>query len=237
MHVESMRDILNRCQQSRAHNDRMRSLIPKGVAPSLRTNFARCAIDLAMEHHSALIRVTEAGEYGTAGALLRPVLEASTAGYWFVYAATCREIQALPTTSVDNPEADIPILGDMLKPLVSIFPDIQKLSDGFKRGGQAKWLHKYTHGGAPQLTRRVNDGWTEDEVILTLIRSDMFSVLAACLETVIAPSAPLTEYGFNYRDELAFELQTKWVVDPIPWRPHRLPDAPLLQDGCGPSFS
>lgn len=215
----------------------MRALMPIESASSLRANFARCAIDLALEHHSGLIRVTDAGEYGTAGALLRPVLEASTAGYWFVYAATCREIQTLPTTSVDSPLADIPQLGEMLKRLTSTFPDIQKLSDGMKAGGTAKWLHKYTHGSAPQLTRRVNDGWTEGDVILTLIRGDMFAVLAACLETVVGSNAQLVDYGFNYRDELALELQTTFAVDPIPQRPHSLPVAPLLLDGCGPSFS
>ncbi|MGO1069254.1 DUF6988 family protein [Lysobacter sp. CA199] len=237
MNPDSLQTILDRCRVSRGHNDRMRSLMPSDKAPSLRTNFARCAIDLALEHHSALVRVVAAGEYGTGGALLRPILEASTAGYWFIYVATCTEIQALPTTSIDNPSADIPGLGEMIKSLIPIFPQIQKMSDGFKAGGTAKWLHKYTHGSTPQLTRRGATGWTEDEVMLTLIRSDMFSDLAACLETAIAPNAALSEYAFSYRDELGFELQTRFATDPIPQQPNSLPVAPLLGDGCGPAFS
>lgn len=237
MDAESLRKISERCRLSRRHNDRMKSLMPAGGSSSLRATFARCAIDLALEHHSALVRVVEAGEYGTGGALLRPVLEASTTGYWFVYVATCSEVQALPTTSMDNPAADIPGFGDMLKSLIPVFPDIQMMSDGLKKGGTAKWLHKYAHGSTPQLTRRVNGGWTEGEVMLTLIRADMFSDLAVCLETVIAPNVPLAKYGFSYRDELAFELQTTFRTDPIPQRPHNLPIAPLLEQGCGSPFA
>lgn len=208
-----------------------------GAAPSLRANFARCAIDLVVEHHSALIRVLDAGEYGSGGALLRPIPEAATAGYWFVYVATCNRIQLLPTTSVDNPAVDTPGLAKMLKSLVHTFPQIQKMSDELKRGGNAKWLHKYTHGGAPQLTRRVNGGWVEGEIILTLIQGDAFFTLAACLETVIAPNASLARCAFSDRDELAFELQTKFTTDPIVQQPHSLPIAPLLEDGCGPPFA
>jgi hypothetical protein len=215
----------------------MRSLMPEGVAPSLRANFARCAIDLALEHHSALIRVVMAGEYGTAGALLRPLLEASTTGYWFIYVAQCDEVQQLPTTSVDSPLVDIPGLGKMLELLTPIFPAIERMSEGLKAGGSAKWLHKYTHGGTPQLTRRVNGGWTEGEVMMTLIRGDMFSVLAACLETVLAPNEPLAHYAFGYRDELGRELQRTFSAGPIPPQPHSLPPAPLLLDGCGPPFA
>lgn len=236
MNPDSIQTIRDRCLISWRHNERMKSLMPTGPATSLRSNFARCAIDLSLEHHASLIQVVESGRYGTGGALLRPILEAATAGYWFVYAATCSEIQALPNTSIDNPKADIPGLADMIKSLIPTFPNIQTMSDGLKSGGTAKWLHKYTHGGMPQLNRRINGRWTEGEVILTLIRGDLFSVLAGCLETVINPNADLVKYGFCYRDELGFELQTKFATAPIPQQPHGLPEAPLLNDGCGPPF-
>jgi hypothetical protein len=234
---EALQTIRERSRQSRQHNDQMRSLMPAGPAPSLRANFARCAIDLALEHHSGLIRAVEAGEYGTAGALLRPALEASTAGFWFVYVASCNAIQTLPTTCDDNPTSDIPGLGEMAYSLLPIFPQIQTLVDGLKKGGTARWLHKYTHGGTPQLTRRVAGGWKEGEVMLILLRSDMFVDLAACLETVIAPNEPLARYAFGYRDELGFELQSRFSASAIPQQPQNLPTAPLLADGCGPPFA
>lgn len=236
MEADSVQTVLARCRQSRQHNQRMRELLPTTGAVSLRANFARCAVDLSLEHHSALVRVTEAGEYGTAGALLRPILEAATVAFWFVYAATCDEIRVLPTTAIDNPPDDIPGLTDMLKVLIPTFPQIQVMADGLRAGGSAKWLHKYTHGGTPQLTRRGAVGWSEGEVILTLIRADLFSALATSVETVIAPNANLSAYVFGSRDELAAEFHDHFGGDPIPPQPHGLPVAPLLADGCGPPF-
>jgi hypothetical protein len=201
-------------------------------------DFARCAIDLAIEHHSGLIRVVEAGEYGTGGALLRPIIEAASIGYWFVYVAPCERIQKLSTTPINSPLVDIPQLGEILPLLKDVFPPIQRIIDGFKPGGEAKWLHKYAHGGTPQLTRRGGRGWTEGEVVLGLIRADMFATLAFCLESVIAANAPLAAYGFGMRDELALEVQRKYTLgEPIPDQPHGLPASPLLADGCGAPFA
>jgi uncharacterized protein DUF6988 len=233
MENESLAVIRERIMRSGEQNDRIRTLLPGGVAPSLRANFARCAVDLAMEHHSGLIRVTEAEEYGTAAALLRPLLEASTAAFWFMYVATCAEIRGLPRTAVENASTDVPMLGDMARLLVPIFPPVQTIVDELKKGGRAKWLHKYTHGGTPQLIRR-GPGWTKGEVMLTLIRGDLFSVLGACLETVIAPNPALSAYGFGRRDELAEEMSTLFGVPQIAQQPHSLPAAQM--DGCGPPF-
>jgi hypothetical protein len=233
MDAESLRIVGDRCQKAKHHNDRMRALVPTTAASSLRTSFARCAIDLAIEHHAGLLQLIDAGKYGTAAALLRPILEAAATGYWLVYIAECDFICKLPTTPVENPLIDVPMLGEMLKDLTSIFPAIATLSDGLKPGGSAKWLHKYTHGSAPQLVRRVGPGWTEGEVMLTLLRADMFSDLAACLETIIAPNPALTEYAFNFRDELGRELQEIFGTAQVPSQPHFLPPAPLLADGCG----
>jgi hypothetical protein len=233
MDKESLLVIRERITRSREQNDRIKTLFPRGVAPSLRANFARCAVDLAIEHHSGLIRVAEAGEYGTAAALLRPLLESSTAAFWFMYVATCAEIRGLPTTTVENASTDIPMLGDMARLLVPIFSPVQTIVDELKKGGRAKWLHKYTHGGTPQLIRR-GPGWTEAEVMLTLIRGDLFSVLGACLETVIAPNHALSVYAFGRRDELAEEMSELFGVSQIAQQPHSLP--PAQTDGCGPPF-
>lgn len=226
-------EVVQRILESRDQNIRLKALLPQGPAPSLRANFARCAIDLALEHHSGLIRVAAADEFGTAGALLRPILEASTAAFWFMYVATCEEIRALPTSEIENSNADIPMLGEMAKALIPTFPAIQIIVDGLKRGGRAKWLHKYTHGGTPQLNRR-RSGWSDPEKIFTLIRADMFGVLAACLETVITPNSELSNYGFGRRDALSEELLLRFGTPLPPEQPHALPSA--LTDGCGPAF-
>jgi len=234
MDDESVMVIRERIMRCREQNDRIKHLLPRGVAPSLRADFARCAVDLAIEHHSGLIGVAAAGEYGTAAALLKPLLESSTAAFWFMYAATCTEIRGLPTTAVENASSDIPMLGDMARLLVPIFPPVQVIVDELRKGGRAKWLHKYTHGGTPQLIRR-GPGWTEAEVMLTLVRGDLFSILGACLETVIAPNPALSAYGFGRRDELGKEMSALFGVPEIAPQPHSLPSAQL--DGCGPPFN
>lgn len=233
MDERSLEVIRERVARSRAQNERVKNLLPTGVAPSLRTNFARCAVNLAIEHHSGLIRVVEGGEYGTAGALLRPLLEASTAAFWLMYVASCKDIQALPTNAVENAVADIPMLGEMAPLLVAVFPPIQMIVDELKKGGRAKWLHKYTHGGTPQLIRR-HLGWTEGEVMLSLIRADLFAILSACLETAIEPNPALSNYGFTRRDQLAEEMTALFNLPKIAPQPHSLP-VPLT-DGCGLPF-
>ena len=147
MDAESRNIILSRCAESRSQNDRLRALLPEYAPSSLRQDFAWCAIDLALEHHSAYIRLVEAGEYGSAAALLRPILEASTIGFWLVYVAPAEQIQALPRDSQDNPVTDVPMLKEMAEALCPTFPPIQAIVAGFKSGGPAKWLHKYAHGG------------------------------------------------------------------------------------------
>ncbi|QNH12679.1 hypothetical protein [Xanthomonas sp. SI] len=232
MDINSLQVILARCVESRQQNERFRSLLPEAVPTSLRVNFARCAIDLALEHHSALIRVVEAGEYGSAGALLRPILEASTIGFWFVYVASCEEIQGLQLDGSDNPIDDVPMLAAIAAQLATTFPLIQGLVDGFKKGGAAKWLHNYAHGGTPQLNRRIGPGWTEGDVMLMLIRADLFSVLAGCLETVLAPNPPLSSYGFARRDQLGGEFHREFGAPEVPQQPPELSVAPLLSTDC-----
>ena len=226
-----------RCRRSRELNEQLTLLIGRRPANSLRVDFARCAQDLALEHHSAIARTVDAGEFGAAGALLRPLLEASTTAYWFVYAANCVEICRLPTTTVDTPAVDIPGLSVMLSALTPIFPPITRISEGLKTGGAAKWLHKYTHGGTPQLTRRSAEGWTVDEAMRTLVRADMFVTLSGLLETVLDPSPELASYAFGSRDELGFELQITFGALDRERQPDFLPDAPLLLDGCGQPFN
>jgi hypothetical protein len=230
---ESLDAIKVRAAESRAQNDRLTQLMPKRPAPSLRANFARYAVDLAMEHHSGLIRVAEAGEYGTAAALLRPILEAATIGYWCMYVASCEELSVLPTTPFGLQSKDVPRMLPMLRKLRAIFTPIGDLVLAFETDGWAKWLHKATHGTIPQLTRR-GRGWTGDEVIGLLVLADLFAVLAACLETVIADNTDLAEYGFDRRDALGVESTERFGAEPLPPGMRQFPQP--LTDGCGLPF-
>lgn len=155
-----------------------------------------------------------AGEFGTAAALIRPLLEASASAFWLVYAASDEQIAALPTEpSVETSEHDIPMLREMAKELTPYFPAIVGLTDGLSTKGSrtARWLHKYTHGGTPQLARRDRvSGWLEGEVILGLLRADLFVVLGASVMTVLSPDDALRRYVFGQRDALAAEVANKF---------------------------
>jgi hypothetical protein len=223
--------VMARALESRKQNYKVRALLQQRATTSRRALLARCAIDLAIEHHSGIVRLIQVEEYGTAAALLRPLLEANTAAFWLMYVAQCDYILSLSTSTATGRSVDIPQLDRMAKALVHIFPPIQTLVDGLKNNGPASWLHKYTHGGMPQLLRR-RFGWSEGEVMHMLIAADIFAILGPCLETVIAPNAELSTYAFSRRDDLGDELSRIFDVPSHPRQPHELPAA--LTDGCDP---
>lgn len=133
-----------------------------------------------------------------------------------MYVADCGYFHALPTSKSAGRAADIPQLVRMAASLVRVFPPIQAIVDGLKNNGPATWLHKYTHGGMPQLLRRA-DGWDEGEVMHLLLAADIFSILGPCLETAIAPNPDMTAYAFKRRDAIGDENDAAlWGSYPAP---------------------
>lgn len=234
MDAQSRQAILNRAAESHQQYERVITLLPKTAPPSLRAQFARCAISLGLEHHAAIFRLIQVDSYGSAAALLRPLLEANTSAFWLMYIADCPYIRSLPTTKNAGRAADIPQLDKMAPPLARIFPPIQTLVDGLRNNGPASWLHKYTHGGMPQLLRR-GDGWSVGDVMHLLLAADIFSILGPCLETVIEPNPGMTAYAFPRRDAIGEEMVRVFGIPTPPEQPHALPA--VLDDGCGMPFS
>lgn len=206
--------IADRCRQSRALICNMEHAIPQSAPCCVRHDFAVCSVDLALEHHRSIVTLIEAREFGSAVALLRPLLEASTSAFWLLYSASEEHVLALPKDStVETSDHDIPTLSKMAEALLPDFPAIKVLGDALSPKGNrsARWLHKYTHGGTPQLTRRdKTGGWLEGEIILALIRADMFAVLGASALTIRHPSEEFRGYVFDQRDELGAELVSKF---------------------------
>lgn len=218
-----------RCSESLEQNETLRALLP-GIGPdNLRADFARCAIDLALEHHSAIVGLVLHGHYGSAAALLRPLLEAGTCAYWLMYAASCERIQAL--TDLDR---DIPVLGAMLHELESKFLLAKELREAQKKRQSGSWLHQFTHGGVNQLLRRGRpEGWTDKDVHMHLLCADIFSLVAAFVGTVIYTGPELASYVVRRREALGVELVSRGLASSIPSQPDHLPMP--LADGCGPS--
>lgn len=227
-----------RCAHSRTLIRRTAALMPRLTPCCKRHDMARCAIDLACEHHRAIILLTESGELGAAAALQRSLLESSASAFWLTYIATDEQILSLPTDPADETSlTDIPMLTEVLPTLQPLFPDVSKMSEGFSKKGSrsARWLHKYTHGGTPQLARRDKaSGWSEADVIRALIRADMFVVLGVTIETVITTNEDLRRFLFGVRDMLGDEFCETFKIPPIPRQPSRHP--PSSMACCGPSF-
>lgn len=225
--------IKTRCIESLQQNQTLRRLLPGAGPDTLRADFARCAIDLALEHHSAVIGLVLHGHYGSAGALLRPLLESAASAYWLVYVADCGQISDLERVARGESAPDVPKLDDMLRSLRSKFPSAESLLRTFQSNGPGRWLHKFTHGGMLQLQKRgVVDGWTEQAARMHLLCADQFSVFAATVGTVIHEAPHLAGYVFPRRDALVEELAEMHPAASIELQPNQLPTP--LSDGCGP---
>lgn len=216
-----------RCQQSNALSTWTKQLAPAIHPCCRRHDFAVCAVDLALEHHRSIVLLTEAGELGSAAALLRPLLEAAASASWLVYAATDNQILALPTDPHAQAAAeDLPMLKELASDLLPYFEAMSTLIQGLakKGNGAARWLHKYTHGGTPQLARRDRvNGWLEGDVIAGLIRADMFAMAAAASLTALYEDAAFSAHVFGSRDALSAEFSLKSST-PMPQPPpHQMP--------------
>ena len=198
-----------RCREASEQIAVCRALMTPASPCCRRHDFARCASDLGLEHHQSIVSLIQLEAFGTAAALLRPLLEASAAAWWLTYAATNEEVLALPTSTVEGHLEDLPLLTDMGRRLEAYFPPITRIVEGFAKKGtrSSKWLHQYTHGGTPQLLRRQPAGfWTNADVSLTLVRADIFGLLAAALDLAMSDNAPLASYLYPRRDQIGEDL-------------------------------
>jgi len=148
-----------------------------------------------LEHHQAIGRLFKKGLEGSAAALVRSQAEAVTAAYWFNYIASDDEVVQLPTNPMAEAEkVDVPMLYEVSEKLVALFPPMSRIRDALQSRGpeSLRWLHKYTHGGTPQLLRRpFTLGWTEIEVHHKLLLADLLAGSATQSTIVFRPDLAL----------------------------------------------
>jgi hypothetical protein len=183
-------------------------LIPTRQPERVRFDLARSSVDLAIEHHSSIIKLIGTSKNSaSAAALLRPLLEAGANAWWLMYCAASERVRGLKLAVDGNSTADTPQLEDALKALRLVFPDAGVILDGLKNKGPATWLHKFTHGGILQLHRRSDvDHWSADELIMHLIAADTFALIASAVCARIYDAPQIEEYVRNRRDELGDQL-------------------------------
>lgn len=220
--------ILGRCEVSDRLSLELRQKLSLPAPCCKRHDFASCAVDLALEHHRAIVWLTRSGLLGAAGALLRPLLEATSTAFWLVYCASDDQVERFAVDPANEaPSHDIPMWSRVLPALVPIFPEVALLLQelaGDSPTGFAKWLHKYTHGGTPQLVRReIASGWMEEEVLLCLLRADLFVVMAASVHTLMKGARDLENFVFDERDRLEQEGIDAFGIAPSAAQPRQHP--------------
>ncbi|UKE73088.1 DUF6988 family protein [Xanthomonas graminis] len=198
--------------------------MPTTRPPLLRADFARKAIDLAIEHHSAIIGLVMHQHYASAGALLRPLLESAACAFWLMYSASSDRVLELEKASRGLSTADTPTLGDMLKSLKGVLPDAEDLRRSMENKGAGTWLHKFTHGGLLQLGRRGNDQmWSEREILTHLVVGDLFLVTAISVGSLAYDAPELGALSFWHRDMLAKESAALQGLQSVPPQASQLP--------------
>lgn len=218
--------IKQRCRKALEQINTCRSLLAPAVPCCRRHDFARCACDLGLEHHQSVVSLVQLDAFGSAAALLRPLLEASAAAWWLTYAATDQEVLALPTDPIEGHVDDLPMLTEMGKGLEAYFPPIAKIVEGFAKKGSrtSKWLHQYTHGGTPQLLRRRPASfWANADVSLTLIRADIFGLAAAAVDLARTDNTRLATYLYPRRDQIGEDLHQIFGAEKIEPQPRSFP--------------
>ena len=149
----------------------------KPTAGSRRSELAAASYDLAIEHHRSIAELIARDLFGSAYALIRPTIEACTAGFWLGHVAA-DDLIARVDDGTYRTELD-PMLRAMSKHPVFETGPMRQLMQG---GGRI--FHDFAHGGINQLRRRVpnnrfHTGHSEAELIGTLVIVDSVALTSA----------------------------------------------------------
>ncbi len=196
--------------------------VPRQEPATPRHRLARSALALALEHHASITTLSAVGNYSSAAALLRPLMEAGACAFWIVYACPPPLL-----TMIMAGERDTPTLPKMLQSLrkVAGLEGVDRLAEMLPREG--RYLDSYTHGGMSQLGQRDwMTGFSSQRTRHTLMVADMFAVAAAAVATVIYDAPELFQYLGERRDQLRLETiaMSGRTVPDEPWR--AFPKAP-----------
>ncbi len=211
-----------RCKQSTQQALTIHVRLPRQEPASPRHRLARCALALALEHHTSIITLSSLGNYSTAAALLRPLMEAGACAYWLVYACPPERL-----TMILGGQRDTPTLPKMLQALSKVkgLDGVDALARMLPR--QGRYLDSYTHGGMSQLGERDwKTPFSLERALHTVMVADMFAVAATAVATVIYEAPDLFEYLGERRDQIRQEIITTrgHAVPQTPW--NAFPQAP-----------
>ena len=101
---------------------------------------------IAIQHHQSILLLLNQGNDNSAGALVRPLIEATYRGQWIIFIANVEIIQKLSIG-----EENFPSISKIGKSL-----NEKHKATGFLTSSNNKHLHDLTHGGIEQILRMID---------------------------------------------------------------------------------
>lgn len=215
-----------RCLLSFGFNCQVMNLLGQKSPPEgLRLVLAASSLDLAFEHHSAIARFSHLGYYGSANALIRPLMEAVIAGLWLAYCATGHQAKLLDEGRLTTD------MNAMLRQLSKkLGKRMQRLRD-VMLDEVGKVFHGFTHGGMEQLRWRTpyagrGNNHGHPQIVGSLLIADVAMVNAVDAAGLIYNDEEVRRLAGKYIDQVVFDASAMFSmpVDEAHWEP--LPDLP-----------
>lgn len=155
------------------------------IPNNVRVRLAAACLDMALEHHCAILLLTRQGRYGSAAALVRCAFEAYVRGVWLYYCATDAELDRLRHS--DRIDKDFRTLIAELEQHEAF--NVGVLSQVKDQSWRA--MNSMTHGGMQQLSRRmtadeIRPSYTDAEADDAVSSATWMALLAAITVATIA---------------------------------------------------
>ncbi len=156
-----------------------------------RSRLAAGCLDVALEHHKAVILLIKNQLYGSAFAIVRSLFEAYVRGIWLHRCADDSDIERFKNDNFkygfDRLIADVEKLPDFN---IGTLSSIKKQAWGT--------MNSYTHSGFLQVVRRntessIQPNYTEDEIIEVINNSNVYALLSATAIASLSGSKNLAD--------------------------------------------
>lgn len=160
-------------------------------ATSERSRLAAGCLDMAIEHHRAIVLLISLSVIGSAFALVRPLLEAYVRGVWLHRCASEAELAAFKADNLDRTFSE---LLEVIEKLPSHAEG--ELSDVKQKSWKA--MCSFTHSGFLQVVRRntalaITPNYKEQEIAEALTFANTFALLTAMAIASLSEDVGLAE--------------------------------------------
>ena len=176
--------------------------------PDLRNTTFHALVDIVPEHFGAIILLVEHRQFfGSAFALLRPLIETYLRAVWIQSIASEEDL-----AKISEGKKDLPKFSDCRAAVEKYFAEtgvseLYKMETGFVRS-----LHGFTHSGLEQIVNRISPSleitpynYPESSIIALLDLAGRFTVMAAMVSaqafegnaTETSPKVVLLQKRFN----------------------------------------